>query len=92
MVQDAAQAKQLVPAALASLVIALAGCGGDPPVPQGVGGNTPLRLANCDDWNDSGVEERLVTVTQLRKLNEEKALAEAKKTGKPIFVVFRCER
>ena len=30
---------------------------------------TPLRLADCDDWNSSGVEERLTTVRQLREFN-----------------------
>ena len=34
-----------------------------------MGGNTPLRLADCDDWNSSGVEERLITVRQLREFN-----------------------
>jgi hypothetical protein len=34
-----------------------------------VGGNTPLRLANCDDWNSSGPDERLVTIGQLEDLN-----------------------
>lgn len=44
----------------------LAGCGGDsPPAQQGVGGNKALRLANCDDWTSSGVDERLATVKQL---------------------------
>jgi hypothetical protein len=34
-----------------------------------VGGNTPLRLADCDDWNSSGPDERLVTIGQLTDLN-----------------------
>ncbi len=46
--------------------IILAGCGGDsPPAQQGVGGNKSLRLANCDDWTGSSVDERLATVNQL---------------------------
>lgn len=81
MVHDAAQAERLSrgtgrkpgrrPAAfaaglLAGLALAAAGCGGDtPPADQGVGGGTPLRLADCADWNDAGVEERLATVNQI---------------------------
>lgn len=50
--------------------LAAAGCGGDSaPAEEGVGGNTPLRLANCDDWNSSGPDERLVTIGQLEDLN-----------------------
>ena len=70
MVLHAAQAKRLAAAAAFAVTLAFAGCGGDPPVEEGVGGNTPLRLADCDDWNGSGVDERLVTVKQLRELNE----------------------
>jgi hypothetical protein len=70
VVHDASQAKRLAAGLIAAAALALAGCGGDPPADQGVGGNTPLRLANCDDWNGSGVEERLFTVEQLRQLNE----------------------
>jgi hypothetical protein len=70
VVRDAAEAKRLAAAAAAAVGLALGGCGGDTaPADQGVGGNTPLRLANCDDWNGSGVEERLNTVAQLRDLN-----------------------
>ncbi len=69
MVHHTAEAKRLAPILLATLGLALAGCGGDSaPADQGVGGNTPLRLADCDDWNGSGVEERLTTVRQLRDL------------------------
>jgi hypothetical protein len=46
--------------------LVLASCGGDPPADRGVGGGQPLRLADCDAWNESSVEERLVTVRQLR--------------------------
>ena len=70
VVRDAAEAKRLAAALVASLGLALSGCGGDTaPAEQGVGQNTPLRLANCDDWNGSGVDERLTTVRQLRELN-----------------------
>jgi hypothetical protein len=70
VVHHAAEAKRLAAVIAVALGVALAGCGGDTaPADQGIGGNTPLRLANCDDWNSSGVEERLVTVEQLRALN-----------------------
>lgn len=70
MVRHAPEAKRLAAALVTSAGLALAGCGGDTaPADQGVGGNTPLRLANCDDWNGSGVEERLNTVSQLREFN-----------------------
>ena len=71
MVHNAAQARRLAAGLVAAAGLALAGCGGDTaPADQGVGGNTPLRLADCDDWNGSGVDERLFTVEQLRELNE----------------------
>lgn len=58
--------RALATATLAA-VLAVAGCGDDAPVvDQGVGGNKPLRLAACEDWNSSGVEERLTTIKQLR--------------------------
>lgn len=61
---------RLIAAVAGALALAVAGCGGDTNAePQGVGGNTPLRLANCEDWNGSGPEERLVTVGQLEALN-----------------------
>ena len=56
VVRHAAEAERLA-AALRRIAVALAvaGCGGDSaPADQGVGGNTPLRLANCDDWNALG--------------------------------------
>ena len=53
---------------LAGLALAASGCGGDErPADQGVGAGNALRLADCEDWNDSAVEERLATVTQLRE-------------------------
>lgn len=71
VVHHASQAKRLAAGLIAAACLALAGCAGDdPPADQGVGGNTPLRLADCDDWNGSGVDERLFTVEQLRELNE----------------------
>ncbi len=47
---------------------ALAGCGDDEPA-QSVGGpdlGVPVRLADCADWRDATVRERLGTVAQLR--------------------------
>jgi hypothetical protein len=70
VVRHTAEAKRLAATLAASLGLALAGCGGDTaPAEQGVGGNTPLRLADCEDWNESGVEQRLNTVRQLREFN-----------------------
>jgi hypothetical protein len=73
VVHHAAEAKRLAAGLIAVAclaVVGLAGCGGDdPPADQGIGANTPLRLADCDDWNSSGVEERLVTVEQLATFN-----------------------
>ena len=71
MVHHAAEAKRLAAVIAAASGLALAGCGGDSATAdQGVGGNTALRLADCDDWNGSGADERLVTIGQLRELNE----------------------
>lgn len=54
-------------AASAAALAVLAGCGGDTaPAEQGIGVNQTLQLADCDDWNKSGVDERLITVKQLR--------------------------
>jgi hypothetical protein len=47
---------------------ALAGCGGGEPQ-QNVGGpdlGVPVRLADCQDWRDATVSERLGTVHELR--------------------------
>ena len=53
-------------AALVALAV-LAGCGGDaPPADQGFGVNRDVRLADCDDWNNAGVDERMVTVRDIR--------------------------
>jgi hypothetical protein len=56
--------------AAAAAVIGVAGCGGDTSAtPQGVGAGTETRLADCDDWNSSSTEERLVTIGQLTEIN-----------------------
>lgn len=74
MVHHAAETDRLIRSALAAagiaIALALAGCGGDTqPTEQGVGGNKALQLADCDDWNSSGTEERLVTIGQLTDYN-----------------------
>jgi hypothetical protein len=71
VVHHAAEANRLAGGVAGiAVALAIAGCGGDSaPADQGVGGNTPLRLADCDDWNSSGPDERLVTIGQLGDLN-----------------------
>jgi hypothetical protein len=61
----------LAPAAIAA-ALALAGCGADSSssgTPQGnVGGpaiDVPVQLADCTDWEDASVEERLGTIAQI---------------------------
>jgi len=57
-------------AATALVIAALAGCGsgqsGQAVVQQGPHINTSLELADCSDWNRSGVEDRLGTLRQLK--------------------------
>jgi hypothetical protein len=56
-------------AAIALVGAALAGCGGGEPQ-QHVGGpdlGVPVRLADCSDWRDATVSERLGTVRELRQ-------------------------
>lgn len=49
-------------------IVLAAGCGGgDPPAEQGIGVNPDLQLADCDNWNEASVDERLLTVEQLRE-------------------------
>jgi hypothetical protein len=60
-----------LPAAVAVALIGavLAGCGGGQP-DQNVGGpdlGVPVRLADCADWRDATVSERLGTVHELRE-------------------------
>jgi hypothetical protein len=59
-------------AGLLALVLALvvAGCGessGDPP-PAGAGANVgaPINLADCTDWEQASVDQRLGTIEQLK--------------------------
>jgi hypothetical protein len=55
-------------AAAALLAIGIAGCGGDDR-PAGSGGPTlddPIELADCTDWEEGSVEERLGTIRQIR--------------------------
>ena len=67
MVQDAARA------AVAALAVALAGCssgsGNDRSPPPGAGGDrigTPVRLADCGDWERATLRQRLGTVREIR--------------------------
>jgi hypothetical protein len=74
VVQHPVEANRLTRSGLAAAAIAvalaIAGCGGDSaPADQGVGGNKPLQLADCDDWNSSSPDERLVTIGQLTDYN-----------------------
>jgi hypothetical protein len=53
---------------LIAVVVCAAGCGGSSGEPQaGAGPNVgqPIRLADCDDWNQANTEERLGTIEQL---------------------------
>jgi hypothetical protein len=53
------------------LAAAVTGCGGgDPSAPvkqEGIGGNLvgPLNLADCSDWEQASVEQRLGTIEQI---------------------------
>lgn len=59
-------------AALTLVAAALAGCGGSGSEEQAASGGgpdisgLPINLADCEDWNDASVEERLATVAQIR--------------------------
>ena len=53
------------------LALALAGCGGGdestPVQQQGVGDLVaPINLADCDDWQQASVDERLATIEQIK--------------------------
>jgi hypothetical protein len=64
--------RSLGAAALASLVLVFAGCGGEtnPDAPQeaaaGLFGGVPLRRATCSEWNDATVSERLGVLGDLK--------------------------
>jgi hypothetical protein len=52
------------------LALSLAACGGssgDPP-PSGAGPAlaAPINLANCADWNEASVDQRLATIDQIK--------------------------
>lgn len=64
-------ARGAFPAAAAALTFLLFGCGGGSDASNTASGSGPrigvaLRLADCDDWNQADVAERLGTVEQLR--------------------------
>jgi hypothetical protein len=62
----------LVPPALVVLLaVSLAACGessGDPP-PSGAGPTlaAPINLANCTDWNEASVDQRLATIDRIKE-------------------------
>ena len=67
VVHHAAKAHLVALTLLLLAVGVLAGCGGGgEPAGSRIGVNQSLQLADCDDWNNSDVEARLVTVKQLR--------------------------
>jgi hypothetical protein len=54
------------------IVAALAGCGGDGDGSSGGSGQgvqlgDPISLADCTDWNEGSVEERVGTIDQIRE-------------------------
>jgi hypothetical protein len=55
----------------AVLLAALAGCGSgsstQPPAAEGPHIDVQIELADCTDWNDAAVEERLGTLRQLKE-------------------------
>lgn len=57
-------------AAALLLVAAIAGCGGDPVEPAPVGepraGGSVATLADCGDWREGSVDERLATIAHVR--------------------------
>ncbi len=61
-----------VSAALAAalLALSLAACGGSsgdaPPSGAGPALAAPINLANCTNWNEASVDERLATIDQLK--------------------------
>ena len=66
---SAALARARTIAAVALAAAFLAGCsesGGDPPVTgAGTGIDVPLRLADCSDWSDASVAEKLGTIARI---------------------------
>ena len=64
------RAREALALVLTAAVIAVAGCGaGSSTQPQlGAGPNVgqPIRLADCDDWNQANTEQRLGTIEQLK--------------------------
>jgi len=56
--------------ALTAAVLLIAGCGGgsstQPQVDAGPNVGEPIRLADCDDWQQANTEQRLGTIEQLK--------------------------
>jgi hypothetical protein len=60
---------RFVAAALVTLLVGVAGCGGSdsaPAVQQGPQLGEPINLADCRDWKDGTVDERLGTLRSIR--------------------------
>ena len=59
-----------LPAAILLIAVILAGCGGSDGEESRGGGpvqlDQPIELADCTDWNEGSVDERLGTIQQIR--------------------------
>jgi hypothetical protein len=64
------RARCVLALALIGVVVALVGCGGgssaQPQVDVGPNVGQPIRLADCNDWNQANTAQRLGTVHQLK--------------------------
>jgi hypothetical protein len=67
------RARYVLLAVCATVLMAASGCGGgsDNGSNAGIGPSVgqPINLADCTDWNNSSVEERLGTIRQIRDFN-----------------------
>lgn len=58
--------------ALIAAAVVLTSCGGDGSEEEAASGQgpdikaLPINLADCEDWNDASVEQRLATIRQIR--------------------------
>jgi hypothetical protein len=64
------RARCVIALTLLGAVVAIAGCGGgsssEPQVDAGPNVGQPIKLANCDDWQQANTEQRLGTIEQIR--------------------------